>query len=171
MSAARILKIYFIIMLSVLAVCLLLRTTVEAERNAPDFTLNDLQGKQVSLNDYRGKTVLLDFWATWCAPCRMAAPELIKIQKNYRHKGLVVLAISLDDRDDCDDRCLLDYKRQQKLNFKVLRGDLKILVDYFNNPGIPIPTSIIVDKQGRIVSEHHGYIPGLMEKELKKLLQ
>jgi len=80
-------------------------------------------------------------------------------------------AISLDDQKACDNRCLLDYKKKHKLNFKVLRGDLKILVDYFNTPNIAIPTSIIVNKNGQIVSAHQGYVPGLIENELKKLLQ
>lgn len=149
---------------------LLLNTSAEAEPNAPDFTLKDLYGKKVSLEDYRGKIILLDFWATWCMPCRIAIPELVKIQRNYRSKGLVILSISLDDQKACDNQCLLDYKKKQKLNFKVLRGDLKILVDYFGTPSIAIPTSIIVNKKGQIVSTHRGYTPGLIEKELKKLL-
>jgi thiol-disulfide isomerase/thioredoxin len=147
-----------------------LNTSTEAESTAPNFTLTDLYGNKVSLENYRGKIVLLDFWATWCMPCRIATPELVKIQRNYRSKGLVILAISLDDQKTCDNRCLLDYKREQKLNFKVLRGNLKILVDYFGTPSIAIPTSIIINKKGQIVSTHKGYIPGLIEKELRKLI-
>jgi len=163
-------RIHYTILLFVLCIGFVLKTPVGAEPKAPNFTLEDLYGKKVSLENYRGKIVLLDFWATWCMPCRIATPELVKIQRNYRSKGLVVLAISLDDQKACDNRCLLNYKKKQKLNFKVLRGDLKILVDYFGTPSIAIPTSIIVNKKGQIVSTHQGYIPGLIEKELKKLL-
>ena len=153
-----------------LSVSFVLKISVDAEQKAPNFTLKDLYGQEVSLEDYRGKIVLLDFWATWCMPCRIAIPELVKVQKNYRSKGLIILAISLDDQNNCDNQCLLDYKKKQKLNFKVLRGDLKVLVDYFNTPSIAIPTSIIVDKKGQIVSTHQGYKPGLIEQEIKKLL-
>lgn len=170
MFKQKIIRIHYIIFLFVLSIGLFLKTPVGAEPKAPGFTLKDLYGKQVSLENYKGKIVLLDFWATWCMPCRMAVPELVKIQKNYRSKGLVILAISLDDKNNCDNRCLLDYKRKQKVNFKILRGDLKILVDYFGTTSISIPTSIIVNQQGQIVSAHKGYIPGLIEKEIKKLL-
>ena len=171
MPNQKVIRILYIIFLFFLSSGFLLKTPVGAEPNAPDFTLKDLYDRDISLEDYKGKIVLLDFWATWCMPCRIATPELVKIQSNYRSKGLVILAISLDDQKACDNRCLLDYKKKHKLNFKVLRGDLKILVDYFNTPNIAIPTSIIVNKNGQIVSAHQGYAPGLIENELKKLLQ
>jgi thiol-disulfide isomerase/thioredoxin len=170
MSISKIINTTYGLFCVGLLFCLILGTSAVAEPNAPDFTLIDLHGKKVSLDNYRGKIVLLDFWATWCMPCRIATPELVKIQRNYRSKGLVILAISLDDKKTCDNQCLLDYKRKQKLNFKVLRGDIKILVDYFGTPNIAIPTSVIVNKKGQIVSMHKGYIPGLIERELKKLL-
>ena len=64
---------------------------------APDFKLLDIQGKEVSLSQFRGLPVILDFWATWCPPCRMSIPELVKIQEKYKDKGLVILGLSLDD--------------------------------------------------------------------------
>ena len=170
MSNQKVIKILYIIILFFFSNGFLLKTPVGAEPKAPDFTLKDLYGRNVSLEDYKGKIVILDFWATWCMPCRIAIPELVKIQRNYRSKGLVILAVSLDDQKACNNQCLLDYKKKHKLNFKVLRCDLKILVDYFNTPNIGIPTSIIVNKNGQIVSAHQGYVPGLIEKELKKLL-
>lgn len=149
---------------------LLVNSSFGAEQTAPDFTLKDLYDKEVSLKDFRGKIVLLDFWATWCMPCRMAVPELLKIQRNYGEKGLIILAISLDDRKKCDNQCLLDFKKRQGINFEVLRSDRKVLADYFGSSSIAIPTSIIVDREGKIVSHHRGYKAGLLEEEIKKLL-
>lgn len=171
MTFSGIIRTHLVIILLVLSIGLLFNTPVEAATEAPDFTLDDLYGRQVSLKDYRGKIVVLDFWATWCMYCRMAAPELVKIQRNYRDKGLVILAISLDDRKECDNQCLREYHKRQKLNFKILRGDLKILVSYFGTPGIGVPTSVIVDEKGKIAGLQQGYVPGLLEKEIKRLLQ
>jgi thiol-disulfide isomerase/thioredoxin len=69
-------------------------TSVSGE--APNFKLRDLNGKTVQLSDFKGKPVVLDFWATWCQPCRDSIPGMVKLQKDYAHKGLVILAISLD---------------------------------------------------------------------------
>jgi thiol-disulfide isomerase/thioredoxin len=79
---------------------------------APEFTLPDLGGHKVDLVRYRGHVVLLNFWATWCAPCRAEMPELMKLQRNYQDRGLRIIGISLDD----DPKPVLGFIRQLKMN-------------------------------------------------------
>ena len=82
---------------------------------APDFSLPDLSGKTVSLEQFRGKVVLLDFWATWCPPCRMTIPLLINLQEQYGKKGLIILGVSIDDPRKVKDKDLLYCKKMTKI--------------------------------------------------------
>src|SRR3974390_64998 len=82
---------------------------------APDFTVTDLTGKKLSLADYRGKVVLLDFWATWCTPCRAEIPHFVKFQEKYRDQGLQVIGISMDDGP----KPVLDFYQEFKMNYPV----------------------------------------------------
>ena len=82
----------------------------DSPKEAPDFTLKDLSDNQVSLQDHRGKVVLVDFWATWCPACQYSIPDLIRMQNEYEDKGLVILAISLDDPDKANNSFLKAFK-------------------------------------------------------------
>ena len=137
---------------------------------APDFTLKDLSGRAVSLEDYRGKVVLVDFWATWCPPCRSSIPELVRLQESYAGQGLVILGISLDDPGRADNASLRAFKDKYRMNYPVLRGDLRVARDYFGDGEMGIPTMFVVNREGRIVDRHVGFNPGAVKKSLQKVL-
>jgi cytochrome c biogenesis protein CcmG/thiol:disulfide interchange protein DsbE len=144
---------------------------VEALQPAPDFTLRDLNGDSVSLNDYRGNIVLVDFWATWCAPCRLAIPELVDIQKKYRDQGVVVLGISMDDPQMFPDTHIQTFKETFNMNYPVLRADQKVAMDYFGTANMAIPTLFVVDREGKLADKIVGYVPGAAENSLKRVLE
>ncbi|MDW8130572.1 MAG: redoxin domain-containing protein, partial [Bryobacterales bacterium] len=99
------------------------RSSVKPEsqrRQAPDFTLRDADGKLVRLSDYRGKVVLLNFWATWCGPCRLEIPWFIEFERQHKHRGFAVLGISMDE-DGWD--VVKPYIRRLGVNYRILMGD------------------------------------------------
>ncbi|MFC1535209.1 TlpA disulfide reductase family protein [Thermodesulfobacteriota bacterium] len=157
--------------LTVVLVFLGCSTKAETRHMASDFQLEDLSGNKVSLSEYRGYTVLLDFWATWCPPCRKSIPELVDLQNKYRDKGLVILGISLDDPQKINNKYLLAFKEKFKINYQIMRGDQKVLYDYFGNSNISIPTLFIINQEGRIVDKHVGFRPGAIERSLKKIIK
>ena len=144
---------------------------VEAGPMAPDFSLPDLSGKNVSLEKYRGKVVLLDFWATWCSPCRMTIPVLINLQEQYRKKGLAILGVSIDDPRRVKDKDLLYYKKMTKINYPILRFNQKVIRDYFSGEQLAVPTMFVIDRNGRIKDKIVGFQPEALEKSLTAAIQ
>lgn len=134
------------------------RTEIKNEGNkAPNFSLKSTKGKTINLTDYKGKIVILDFWATWCPPCRKGIPDLISIQKKYK-KNVVVIGVSLDGDKTIKDvpKFIKDYK----INYPIVYGDDKVVADY---GGIrSIPTSFMIDKKGNVADMQVG----LVEKEI-----
>jgi cytochrome c biogenesis protein CcmG/thiol:disulfide interchange protein DsbE len=128
---------------------------------APAFTLEDLTGKKLSLADYKGKAVLINFWATWCAPCKIETPWLIELRNQYAAQGFEVLGISADDLDRNDPQKLSEEKRQiarfvqqEKINYPVL-----IDADSISQPygGLDsLPASFYVDRNGVVVAAQLG---------------
>ena len=130
-----------------------------SRQTAPQFVLESPQGGVVKLSDYEGKIVILDFWATWCAPCRKAIPDLIELRTEYPEDKFEIIGISLDT----DTRDMVaSFVEQQNINYPIVYGDMNIAQEY---GGIQsIPTSFVLDKQGRIYSSYVGY----MQKEVYK---
>ena len=135
-----------------------------------NFAFKDLQGKSVTLSDYKGKVVLLDFWATWCPPCRKEIPGFIELYNTYKSRGLVVIGVSMDDTGD-----LADVKRfaaQMKMNYPILLGfgreeDLKPVFGE-----LPLPTSFVIARDGRICARHDGLTSKVqVQREIAGLLQ
>ena len=158
-----------------LILCLLLQGCDQEveyeEQSAPNFTLQDLSGNEVSLRQHKGQVVLLDFWATWCAPCRRSIPELVDIQEKYRDQGLVILGISTDDPRKTGIRSLLAFKKQYKINYSILLASRNVTTAYFGaGQQMPIPTLFVIDREGRVVDSIVGYAPGAVERSLKELL-
>lgn len=130
----------------------------------PDFTSKDVNGNTVRLSDYRGKVVLIEFWATWCGPCRELTPVLNKIYEKYKDKGFVILALASEDRDT-----VKDYIKEHRVKYPVLTATMETIKQYGI---IGIPVSFLINKEGTIVSRHM-YTPDFVEElttEIEKLL-
>jgi cytochrome c biogenesis protein CcmG, thiol:disulfide interchange protein DsbE len=144
---------------------------VEAGPLAPDFSLSDVSGQTVSLEQYRGSVVLLDFWATWCAPCRMTIPLLAKLHEQYKDKGLVILGVSVDDPQLIKDSDLLHYKKMSQIDYPLLRFNQKVMQDYFSGEQMAIPTMFVIDRNGRIRDKIVGFQPETLEKSLAAVVK
>ncbi len=137
-----------------------------APQIAPDFTLTDLEGRKFSLSDFKGKVVLLDFWATWCVPCQTEIPKFIEWQKQYRPEGLQILGISMDD----DEPPVREFQKRFQFNYPVAMGTEKVAELYGGVMGLP--ANFIIGRDGKIFARHVGLTSlDLIEKELKKQLE
>lgn len=132
---------------------------------APGFQLNDLEGKPVSLADAKGKIVLLNFWATWCGPCRAEIPDLVDLQKRYADKlEIIALATEEDDPD-----VVKHFVQRSGINYHVAMASDDVVRQYGGVAALP--TSFVIDAQGRVVQKHVGLNdPSLYERELKAML-
>lgn len=142
--------------------------TIRLVRNpdpAPDFKLDTLEGKPLSLAEYKNKVVLLNFWATWCGPCRAEIPDLVELQSKYKEQ-LQIIGLVVDD-DDPD--AIKKFVDQFAINYPVAIAKDALRMEY---GGIPaLPTSFLLDAQGRVVQKHEGlHDPVLYEVEIRSLL-
>lgn len=120
---------------------------------APDFELKDVNGKVVRLSDYRGKVVLLDFWATWCGPCGIEIPWFTEFQRKYKDRGFTVLGVSMDDGGWKD---VKPFVAEKKINYQIVLGDDKTSDQYGSVEALP--TTFVIDREGRIASVHVGLV-------------
>lgn len=134
---------------------------------APAFTLPSVEGGSVSLADYSGKVVMLNFWATWCGPCKREIPDFIELQENYRDEGFEIVGVSLDKPGE--EQAVARFVEQQGINYDVLYGNGQIAQAY---GGVrSIPTTFLIDRDGRIVSSKVGLqSKSAWEAEIEKLL-
>jgi peroxiredoxin len=131
-------------------------------KEAPDFRLKTIEGREVSLSDYRGKVVLINFWATWCPPCREEMPLFQRVYEKYKDRGFEILAISTDDYVEPVKKFVKEYK----LSFPILYDD-KNVVGLYEVQGLP--TSFLIDRDGKIVKVRLGKYKEI-EKDLKEVL-
>lgn len=118
---------------------------------APAFKLKDLSGKEVQLNDFKGKVLVLNFWATWCGPCRFETPALVEFRQSYLKRGVEIVGVSLDD-DGTEG--VSKFVEQYKVPYPILMGDSSAIDAY--GPIEAVPTTFIIDKDGRIRNRHVG---------------
>lgn len=132
---------------------------------APDFTLKDMNGQTIQMSNYRGKVLMIDFWATDCGPCRVEIPGFVELQERYRDQGFVIVGISLDSGLEP----VRDFYKEFKMNYDVAldSGDL----DERFGVNLGIPTTFLVGRDGRIYAKHVGTTdPSVFEQEIKSLL-
>jgi len=131
-----------------------------------DFTLKNLEGKNVSLSSYKGKVVLLNFWATWCGPCKAEIPGFVELQAKYKDK-LVIVGFSVDDPADKAQAFATEYK----INYPILLGEGKEDVQDAYGPIWGIPASFVISKDGKVCKKHLGIAPkAVFEKEVVALM-
>jgi cytochrome c biogenesis protein CcmG/thiol:disulfide interchange protein DsbE len=128
--------------------------------DAPDFALRDLDGNTVKLSDYKGKVVIIDFWATWCGPCRRGIPEFIELQSEYGEEKLAILGISVDQGDLS---VVPKFAKNYGINYPVLYANMDVQQKY--GPIRSIPTAFIVDKAGKVRNLAIGLRPKSFFKE------
>lgn len=120
---------------------------------APDFALKDANGATVHLSDYRGKVVLLNFWATWCGPCKLEIPWFIEFERELKDRGFAVLGVSLDDDGW---KSVKPYIEQRKVNYRIMLGNDAIADQYGGVDALP--TTFLIDREGRIAAKHQGLV-------------
>ena len=135
-------------------------------KTAPAFTLKTVDGKTASLSDYKGKAVLLNFWAMWCGPCKLEMPWLIELQKKYAAQGFTVLGIS---EDDGSPKAVSDFAQKMGVDYPVFIANDAVSTAY---GGIDyLPTSYYIGRDGKVVAEIGGLIPKeQIEANIKKIL-
>ena len=133
---------------------------------APDFELKDADGRTVRLSDYRGKVVLLNFWATWCGPCKLEIPWFVEFEKELKDEGFAVLGISMDE-GGWD--AVKPYLESVRVNYRVLMGNEEVAVAYGGVESLP--TTFLIDREGRIARVHVGLVSKAeYENDIKTLL-
>jgi peroxiredoxin len=139
----------------------------EKKQKAPNFSLQTQNGKAIELSKLKGKVVLVNFWATWCPPCRAEIPDFIEVYNTYKSKGFEIVGIALDEDGWSK---VAPYIEKVKMNYPVVLGSAEVVQQY---GGIEaIPTTFIVDKKGYIVASQVGLVSKeLLEQKLKSLLK
>ena len=139
----------------------------EKRNLAPDFALKDADGKVVKLSDYKGKVVLLNFWATWCGPCKIEIPWFIDFQKTYKDRGFTVIGIAVDDEGW---EIVKPYLATKQVNYPVVVGDEMVNTKYGGVEALP--TTFVIDKDGKIANTHVGLVSRKeYESDIEQLLR
>jgi thiol-disulfide isomerase/thioredoxin len=133
---------------------------------APVWTLKDVDGREVKSADFKGKVVVVDFWATWCPPCRKEIPEYVAMQKKYADKGLMIVGISLDEAPAAD---VKRFGEGMKINYPLVMGDAETVDAFGGVEGLP--TAFVIDREGNVRHVKLGLAdPAAYEKLIVSLL-
>ena len=165
--------------LAVVAVAVVLVATADAQ-NLPaqpceplagpanlEFTLKDLNGRDVRLSDYRGKVLMVNFWATWCAPCRIEIPGLKDLHARYSGRGLEVIGIDVDEPAST----IRPYVREMQMNYPVLIGQGREDVKDALGPLVGVPTTLVIDRSGTVCKRYVGFaLTSTLEDLVRRLL-
>lgn len=132
------------------------RSGVKEERErktAPNFSLQDADGRTVQLSDYKGKVVLLNFWATWCGPCKVEIPWFVEFERKHKDKGFAVVGVSMDDDGW---QAVKPFVSELGINYRILMGSDSIAQLYGGVDSLP--TTFVIDREGRIATVHVGLV-------------
>jgi thiol-disulfide isomerase/thioredoxin len=139
----------------------------QAGNPAPELALKDIRGRTLRLGDYRGKVVLLNFWATWCAPCRAEMPDLVKWQREYRGRGLQVIGVTYPPQELAEVR---QFARSIKVNYPIVLGSEEMKAQF--DQGETLPVTVVIDRKGTVRGVIQGILyPEEFEQVVKPLLQ
>jgi peroxiredoxin len=141
--------------------------SAKERKPAPDFELKDVNGKVIRLSDYKGKAVMIDFWATWCGPCQIEIPWFIDFQRKYKDQGFVVIGVSLDDDGW---KAVTPFAEKMRINYPIVMGNDPTADLY--GAAEALPTTVLVDRNGNVASIHVG-LAGKQEFQdaIEKLLE
>jgi len=130
----------------------------------PDFTLKDLKGMEVNLKEFRGKVVLLNFWATWCPPCRKEIPSMVELYKRYKDKGVEIIGVNLDkiDRSGVE-----KFNSEYNINFPILLDPSGRVAALYGI--VALPTTLLLDRKGKIRTRVTGGVDWITQENLQKI--
>jgi peroxiredoxin len=138
----------------------------DSRKAAPDFTLNDSDGTAIKLSDFKGKVVLLDFWATWCHGCGTEIPWFIEYQNKYKDSGLAVIGVSMDDDGW---KVVKPFVEEKKMNYTVVLGDADVAQLYRVNA---LPVTVLIDREVKIAASYDGVVDrAACEAKIQSLLK
>ncbi len=132
-------------------------------QQAPDFVLKSSTGENLRLSEYRGDVVMINFWATWCGPCRQEMPLLDELHSRYQRVGFSLLGVNIDD----DSRRAMQMIEDLGVSFPVLFDDSKSVSKLYEVDAMPV--TVLVDREGNVRHVHHGYKPGYEDKYLTQI--
>jgi len=150
------------IILAIFAASSLASSTLEGQ-SAPDFVLKSSAGNNLRLSEYRGDVVMINFWATWCGPCRQEMPLLDDLYGRYERVGFTLLGVNIDD----DSRRAMKMIDELGVSFPVLFDESKDVSKLYAVEAMPV--TVLVDREGTVRHVHHGYKPGYEEKYLTEI--
>lgn len=136
------------------------------ERVAPQFELRDINGRMVRLSDYQGKVVLINFWATWCPPCRAEMPDLVRLQREHRKQGLQIIGITYEPESK---RLVRRFARSLKVNYPIIPGTSQIKARFSSEETLPL--TVVINRDGKISDVIVGILlPEEFDEKIKPLL-
>jgi cytochrome c biogenesis protein CcmG/thiol:disulfide interchange protein DsbE len=140
-------------------------TPANLRKAAPDFTLADSKGASIRLSDYKGKVVLLDFWATWCHGCKTEIPWYMEFQQKYRDKGLAVIGVAMDEDGW---KSVKPYIEETKINYTIVVGNEELAKKYGADS---LPVTLLIDRDGKIAESHAGMVDkAAFEKDVQTIV-